>query len=213
MEEFIYYWNNLFITLIELTYIITRTSGSNAGKTLIISAFVSLSNLGYIFKGFLYFFYFQTHWRKFSHKVNSEVTKLCPTLCDPMDCSPPGLSVHGISRQEYLSGLSFPSPVDLPDPGIKLRSPTLQADTLTSEPPGKPKFSHQSVSQSVQLLSRVLQFATPWITARQASLSITNTWSSLRLMSIESVMPSSHLILCCPLLLLPPIPPSISLFQ
>ena len=130
MEEFIYYWNNLFITLIELTYIITRTSGSNAGKTLIISAFVSLSNLGYIFKGFLYFFYFQTHWRKFSHKVNSEVTKLCPTLCDPMDCSPPGLSVHGISRQEYLSGLSFPSPVDLPDPGIKLRSPTLQEHSL-----------------------------------------------------------------------------------
>ena len=53
----------------------------------------------------------------------------------------------------------------------------------------------------------------PWIAARQASLSITNSRSSLRLMSIESVMPSSHLILCRPLLLLPPIPPSISLFQ
>ena len=66
---------------------------------------------------------------------------------------------------------------------------------------------------SVQSRSRVWLFATPWITARQASLSITNSRSSLRLMSIESVMPSSHLILCCPLLLLPPIPPSISLFQ
>ena len=53
----------------------------------------------------------------------------------------------------------------------------------------------------------------PWIAARQVSLSITNSWSSLRLMSIESVMPSSHLILCRPLLLLPPIPPSIGLFQ
>ena len=56
---------------------------------------------------------------------------------------------------------------------------------------------------SVQLLSRVWLFATPWIAARQASLSITNSQSSLRLTSIESVMPSSHLILCCPLLLLP----------
>ena len=55
--------------------------------------------------------------------------------------------------------------------------------------------------------------ATPWIAARQASLSITNSQSSLRLTSIESVMPSSHLILCRPLLLLSPIPPSISLFQ
>ena len=55
---------------------------------------------------------------------------------------------------------------------------------------------------SVQLLSRVRLFATPWIAARQAFLSITNSWSSLRLTSIESVMPSSHLILCRPLLLL-----------
>ena len=66
---------------------------------------------------------------------------------------------------------------------------------------------------SVQSLSRVRLFATPWITARQASLSITTSWSSLKLMSIESVMPSSHLILCHPLLLLPPIPPSIRVFS
>ena len=62
---------------------------------------------------------------------------------------------------------------------------------------------------SVQSLSRVRLFATPWIAARQASLSITNSRSSLRLTSIESVMPSGHLILCHPLFLLPPIPPSI----
>ena len=65
----------------------------------------------------------------------------------------------------------------------------------------------------VQALSRVPLFATPWITARQASLSITNSRSSLRLTSIESVMPSSHLILCRPLLLLPPIPASIRVFS
>ena len=66
---------------------------------------------------------------------------------------------------------------------------------------------------SVQLLSRVQLFVTPWIAARQASLSITNSWSSLRLSSIKSVMPSSHLILCRPLCLLPPIPPSIRVFS
>ena len=66
---------------------------------------------------------------------------------------------------------------------------------------------------SVQSLSRVRLFVTPWIAARQASLSITNSQSSLRLTSIESVMPSNHLILCRPLLLLPPIFPSIRVFS
>ena len=65
---------------------------------------------------------------------------------------------------------------------------------------------------SVQSLSHVWLCATPWIAARHVSLSITNSQSSLTLMSIESVMPSSHLILCHPLLLLPPIPPSIRVF-
>ena len=66
---------------------------------------------------------------------------------------------------------------------------------------------------SVQLLSRVRLFVTPWIAASQASLSITNSRSSLRPTSIESVIPSSHLILGRPLLLLPPIPPSIRVFS
>ena len=66
---------------------------------------------------------------------------------------------------------------------------------------------------SVQLLCRVWLFATPRIAACQASLSITNSRTSLRLVSIKSVMPSSHLILCRPLLLLPPIPPSIRVFS
>ena len=66
---------------------------------------------------------------------------------------------------------------------------------------------------SVQSLSHVQLFATPWTRARHASLSITNSRSSIRLTSIESMMPSSHLILCRPLLHLPPIPPSIRVFS
>ena len=69
-----------------------------------------------------------------------------------------------------------------------------------------------SPTQSVQLLSRVWLFVTPWTAARQASLSITNSRSPLKLMSIESVMPSNHLILCCPFLLLLSLFPSIWIF-
>ena len=75
-----------------------------------------------------------------------------------------------------------------------------------------PKINHLE-SSSVQSLSRVRLFATPWIAAHQASLSMTSSRSSLRFTSIKSVMPSSHLILCHPLLLLPPIPPSIRAFS
>ena len=73
-------------------------------------------------------------------------------------------------------------------------------------PTGQIQFS------SVQSISHVELFVTPWIAAHKASRSITNSRSSLKLMSIESVMPSSHVILCHPLLLLPPIPPSIRVF-
>ena len=78
-------------------------------------------------------------------------------------------------------------------------------------------FSHvlyvQSFSQSVQSLSRVWLFATPWTAAHQAFLFLTNPWSLLKLISIESVMPSNHLILCRPLLLLSSIFPSIRVFS
>ena len=66
---------------------------------------------------------------------------------------------------------------------------------------------------TVQSLNRVRLFATPWTTARQASLSITNSQSLLKLMSIKSVMPSNHFILCCPLLLPPSVFPSIRVFS
>ena len=68
----------------------------------------------------------------------SEVTQSCPTLCDPMDCSLPGSSIHGIFQARYWSGLPFPSPGGLPDPGIEPRSLALQADALPSETPEKP---------------------------------------------------------------------------
>ena len=74
-------------------------------------------------------------------------------------------------------------------------------------------LTHKTTFSSVQSLSRVWLFATPWIAAQQASLSISNSWSSPKLMSVKSVTPSSHLILCRPHLLLPPIPPSIRVFS
>ena len=76
-----------------------------------------------------------------------------------------------------------------------------------------PISSHPSQFSSFQLLSRVWLFVTPWTAARQASLSITNSWSLLKRMYIESVMPSNHLILCRPLLLPPSIFPSMRVFS
>ena len=64
--------------------------------------------------------------------------KLVASFCDPVDFSPPGFSIHGISQAKILKWLPFPSPGDLRNPGIELGSPALQADSLPSEPPGKP---------------------------------------------------------------------------
>ena len=147
------------------------------------------------------------------------VTKSCSSLCDPLPVTHQAPLSMGFPRQESWSGLPFPSPEDLPDPGIKPVSPTLQVVTcIASEffPSwafGEAPLKESDQIKSDQSLSRVWLFVTPWIAACQASLSITNSRSSLRLMSIESVMPSSHLILCHPLLLLPPIPPSIRVFS
>ena len=148
----------------------------------------------------------------------------CPTLHDPIDGLLPGSSVPGILQARTLEwvAISFSnawkwSRSVVPDSS---RPHGLQPTRLLRpwDFPGKSTgvgchcllrnilFSSVQFSRSVASDS-----ATPWIAARQASLSITNSWSSLRLTSIESVMPSSHLILCRPLL--PPIPLSISLFQ
>ena len=134
-------------------------------------------------------------------------------------------------------GCPCPSPGELPHPGIKPKSlmflalaygfftTSATSDTfnLISESEFlmkkvkknslTPSPSHQNDISSVQLLSRVWLFATPWIAARQASLSITNSQSSPKAMSTELVMPSNHLILCHPLLLLLLILPSIRVFS
>ena len=72
------------------------------------------------------------------------VAQLCPTLCNPMDCHLPGSSVT-FSRQEHRRGLPFPSPGDLPNPGIEPRSLAFQAYSLTSEPRGSPKAEHKFI--------------------------------------------------------------------
>ena len=154
----------------------------------------------------------QEHWSRLpfpSPMHESEKWKWsrsCPTLSDPMDCSLPGSSVHGIFQARVLEwvAIAFSAQTaqlfDNKDIAFYWNiCITFLFFTLAPDPD--------------QLLSRVRLFVTPWISACQASLSIINALSSPRLMSIESVMPSSHLILCHPLLVLSPIPPSIRAFS
>ena len=113
-------------------------------------------------------------------KSKSQVARSCPTLSDPMDCSLPGSSVHGIFQARVLEwgAIAFSS----------LSLYIYNWITLL--------YNWNTVNQfsSVQLLSHVRLFVTPWIAARQASRIITNSWSSFKLMSIKLVIPSSHLI-------------------
>ena len=145
---------------------------------------------------------------------------LYPTLCDPRDCSLLGSFVHGSSPGKNIGvGCHGPGVFLTPglNPGLQqcrwilyqvTRDFVLDTKYLIVVP-----FLFYLPVCSVQSLSRVRLFVTPWIAARQASLSITNSPSLLKLMSIESVMPSSHFILCHPLILPPPIPPSIRVFS
>ena len=113
-----------------------------------------------------------TYWAGMHHsslkpvKVKVLVTKSCLALCDSMDCSLPGSSIHGTLQQEYWSGVSFHPPEDLPAPGIKPRSPALQADSLPSEPHGSqrrvliPVYSLSSFTSTSKLLNlSSIQFA------------------------------------------------------
>ena len=120
-----------------------------------------------------------------------------------MGCSPSVFSVHEIFQTRILEwvAISFSRGSSWPSDRIWV---SCTADRF---------FSNLRLPlSSVQSLSRVRLFATLWIAAREASLSITNSRNLLKHMSIEFVRPSSHLILCHPLLLLPPVPPSIRLF-
>ena len=84
------------------------------------------------------------------------------TLCNSMDYSPPGYSVHEFSRQEYWSRLPFPSPEDLPKPGIEPGSPALQVDSLLTEPPGKPKSRMPSPYHICNILIQKKYSLFPW---------------------------------------------------
>ena len=87
----------------------------------------------------------------------SEVAQSCPAVCDPMDCIPCGAPPSmGFSRQEYWIGLPFPSPGNLPNSGIKPRSPALQAETLPSELPRKPILESRTSSNDGVVISRIL---------------------------------------------------------
>ena len=137
-----------------------------------------------------------THLKRIHKKLIKWITcracaktlQSCLTLCDPMDCSLSGSPVHGIFQAWILEWVA------------------ISFSRGSSQPKDRTGVSYISYIQfsSVQSLSHVRLFATPWTAAHQASLSITNSQSLLKLMSIESVMPSNHLILCRPLL-----PPSI----
>ena len=140
----------------------------------------------------------------FSHKVISD------SFVNPWTVAHQAPLSMGFSRPKYWSGLPFPPPRDLPNPGIE---PVFPGHLLHWQVDSSP-LSHQgSPVCSVQSLSHVWLFATPWTAAHQASLSTINSQSLLKLMSIESVMPSNHLIFCHPLLLPPSIFPSIRVFS
>ena len=85
--------------------------------------------------------------------------KSCPALCNPMDCSQADSSIHGIFQPRILEWIVFPSPGDLPDPGIEPGSPALQADSLLSEPPGEPY-----IERYVYVNPKLLIYPSPRIT-------------------------------------------------
>ena len=131
------------------------------------------------------------------------VTQSCPTLCDSVDCSSSGSSVHGDSPGKN-TGVSCHALLQGIFPTQRSNLRLLHCRQILYRP---------NIISSGQLLSCVRLFATPWTAERQASLSITNSRSLLKFMSIESVMPSNYLILCRPLLILPSIFPSIRVFS
>ena len=139
------------------------------------------------------------------------VAQLCPAVCNPMDCSPPGSSVHGILQAKILKWVAMSSSRGPYQPRdwthishiadrfftnwATLWECHMDFGTL------KKKERENCFFSSVQLLSHVRLFVTPWTAARHASLSTTNTWSLPKLMFIESVMPFNHLIYCRRMLL------------
>ena len=138
------------------------------------------------------------------------VTQSCPALMNPIDCSLPGYSVYGILQARILEWVAISSYRGSSHPREWTWVSCIAGRFFTDcgmkeahDPISSVQFTHSVVSDS----------ATPWTTAHLASLSITNSRSLPKLMSIELVMPSNHLIFCRPLLLLPSIFPNISVFS
>ena len=157
-------------------------------------------------------------WSAVNACVHAKSLESCPTLCNLMNCSQPGSPDHRILQTRILEWVSMPSSKGSSQSRdrtcISYISCINRRVLYHQHYPGSTPVSCSiDISQSVLLLSRVWLFAAPQTAAHQASLSITNSQSLLKLMSIESMMPSNRLILCCPLLLLPSILPSIRVFS
>ena len=135
--------------------------------------------------------------------MHVNLLQLCPTLCDSVDCSLLGSSVHRIFQTRKLENIatSYTKGFSWPRDWTQISWVFfIIGGFLTAEPLENPNLYQFS---SVQSLSHVWLFVTPGTAAHQASLSITNSQSLPKLMSIESVMPSNHRILCCALLFPP----------
>ena len=139
------------------------------------------------------------------------VAQSCLTLCIPMDCSPLGSSVHGILQARILEWVAMPSSRGSSQPRDGPRNSCISCTAgrfFTAELPGKPPVQHCfSAAKSCLTLYDPMNCSTPGFPVLHISLSLP------KLMSIESLMPSNHPILCCPLLLLPSIFPSIRVFS
>ena len=143
--------------------------------------------------------------------MHAQSLQLCPALCDPMHCGPPGSSVHGNLQARTEEWVAMPSSRGSSQPRdqtMALTSPALAGEFFTISATWAARSQFRSVARLCPTLWDLTDCSMP-----EASLSITKSQSLLKFMSIESVMPSSHLILCRPLLLLPPIFPSIRVFS
>ena len=146
-----------------------------------------------------------------SQSEHAKSLQLCLAFCNPIHCSFPSSPVCGISQPTILEWVAMPSSRASSWPRDQtciIYVTCWQMNYLPLDPNWDAHKSDQFSSVAQSCL-----FVTPWTAAHQASVFITNTQSLLKFMSIESVMPSNHLILCHPLLLLPSIFPSISLFK